>query len=42
MEEIKLCVFVDYVLLYTENPKKSTHKKKFIRANKWVQQGFRV
>ena len=32
MEEIKLCVFVDYMLLCTENPKKSTHKKNLLEA----------
>ena len=32
MEEIKLCVFVDYMLLCTENPKKSTHTKNLLEA----------
>lgn len=34
-EEVKLCLFLDKVILYTENPKESTKKKKTELINKF-------
>ena len=35
-EEVKLLLFADGMILYTENPKDTTHKKN-TRTHQWIQ-----